>query len=254
MCIRDRIKTSDKRGVYISSTLPKGKPLDVALDATIRAAAIHSKERIGNEGQVIKITDEDLREKVRRQKISTLIVLVVDASGSMAALRRMEAAKGAALALLQDAYIHRDRVAFIAFRGNSAQLLLPPTNNIDLAVEALAKLPTGGKTPLPAGMLKALEIIKLEKLRGNHLRPLVVLITDGKANVPLRKNIRDEIVEIGSKIKELGALTLVIDTSSNNFVPNYIDDIVKVTEAEHYKIKDLTAEKLHNTIKAIYHK
>ena len=249
---RLKIKSSEKRGIYISSTLPKGKPVDIALDATIRAAAIHSKERSRGEGQVIKITDEDLREKVRRRKISTLIVLVVDASGSMAALKRMEAAKGAALALLQDAYIHRDRVAFIAFRGNSAQLLLPPTNSVDLAVEALAKLPTGGKTPLPAGMLKALEIIRLEKLKGNHLRPLVVLITDGKANVPLRGNIKDEIVEISRKIKELGALTLVVDTSHNDFTPNYISNIVQATEAKHYKIQDLTAEKLHNTIKAIY--
>lgn len=224
--------------------------MDIALDATIRAAAIHSKERPRGEGQVIKITDEDLREKVRRRKISTLIVLVVDASGSMATLRRMEAAKGTALALLQNAYIHRDRVAFIAFRGNLAQLLLPPTNSIDLAVKALAKLPTGGKTPLPAGMIKALEIIKLEKLKGNHLRPLVVLITDGKANVPLKGNIRDEIVETGYKIKELGALTPVIDTSHNDFVPNYIQEIVQATEAKHYKLRDLTAEKLHNMIKS----
>ena len=246
---RLKVKSSDKRGIYISSTLPKGKPVDIALDATIRAAAVHSKERSCDEGQIIKITDEDLREKVRHRKTSTLIVLVVDASGSMAALKRMEAAKGVALALLQDAYIHRDKVAFIAFRGNSAQLLLPPRNSIDLAVEALAKLPTGGKTPLPAGMLKALEIIRLEKLKGDYLRPLVILITDGKANVSLRGNVRDEIFEIGHKIKKLGALTLVIDTSHNDFTPNYINDIVQATEARHYKLRDLTVEDLHSTVK-----
>jgi len=245
---RLRIKSTNKRGVYISSTLPKDKPTDIALDATIRAAAIHSRERVRGKDQIIKITDEDLREKVRRRKISTLIILVVDASGSMAALRRMEAAKGAALALLQDAYVHRDRVAFIAFRGNSSQLLLPPTNNIDLAVEALSKLPTGGKTPLSSGMFKALEIIELEKLKGNHLRPLIVLITDGKANVSLRGNIKDEIVEIGHKIKELGALTIVIDISYNDFAPSYIQDVVRATEAKHYKLRNLTAQRLHNVI------
>ncbi len=252
---RIRIRSTDRQGNYVSSTLPRGKPIDVALDATIRTAAIHSKERGHNE-QLIVIEDEDIREKVRYRDVSTLVILVVDASGSMAALRRMEAAKGAALALLQNAYIHRDQVAFITFRGTSAQLLLPPTNNVDLAVQALAQLPTGGRTPLSAGLSQALELIRTRRLRKGYVSPILVLITDGKANVPLEPGTetRSEIIDLANKIRDSGTLTIVIDTLPVTgkvfiFEPNYTKDIVEATNAESIKLPELTAEILHETIR-----
>ena len=246
---RLRARSLDKVGAYVTSTLPRDKPRDIALDATIRAAAIHSKNRSVKD-RAVEITDEDLREKVRYRKTSSLIVLVVDASGSMAALRRMEVAKGVAFALLQDAYIHRDRVAFVAFRGSSAELLLPPTNNVDLAARVLEKLPTGGKTPLPAGLFKALEVVRQEKRKRSSIKALIVLITDGKANVPLRGNIRDEIYEIGNEIKRTGASTLIIDTSHDSFSPSYIEDLVRATEAKYYKLKEIGVEDLYNIVKS----
>ena len=182
---RITVKSHANKGSYIYSTLPKGKPKDIAIDATIRAASLHSNKDKPKDGMAIEIRDEDLREKVRRLKISTLIILVVDASGSMAALKRMEAAKGAALALLKDAYIRRDKVAFIAFRGENSELLMPPTNNIDLAEEMLSKLPTGGRTPLSHALLSALSLVKSEKMKNTTLKPLIILISDGKANVSL---------------------------------------------------------------------
>lgn len=252
---RIRIRSTDRQGTYVSSTLPRGKPIDVALDATIRAAAIHSKER-GHSEQLIVIEDEDIREKVRYRDVSTLVILTVDASGSMAALRRMEAAKGAALALLQDAYIHRDHVAFITFRGTSAQFLLPPTNNINLAVQALAQLPTGGRTPLSAGLSQALELIRTQRLRRGYVSPIMVLITDGKANVPLKpgREIRSEIIDLANKIRDSGTLTIVIDTLPApgkvfTFEPNYTKDIVEATNAEYIKLPELTAETLHGIIR-----
>jgi len=197
----------------------------------------------------IEIKDEDIREKVRRLKTSALIILVVDASGSMAALKRMEAAKGAALALLKDAYIRRDKIAFIAFRGENSELLMPPTNNIDLAEEALAKLPTGGRTPLSHALLSALRLVRSEKMKNTTLKPLIILISDGKANVSLRGKIREEIVEICRNIKRAGAGLTIINMSNDIYAPNYIKDMIEAAEAKCYRINELTSRNIQETIK-----
>ena len=238
--------TGTSRGTYIYSTIPKGKPKDVALDATIRAAA---SRLAGTRSIPLKISDEDIREKIRRVKTSSLITLVVDASGSMAAQKRMEAAKGAVLGLLSDAYRRRDKIAFIAFRGKTSQILLPPTNNIDLAEKALAKLPTGGKTPLPHALLTALNLVKSQqRIHSNTIEPIIALITDGKANVSLGGNIRKEITEICRKIRENNIHLAVIDVSENPFTPNYISDIIEAANAKHIKIETLTNSELHKAL------
>ena len=238
--------TGTSRGTYIYSTIPKGKPKDVALDATIRAAA---SRLAGTRSIPLKISDEDIREKIRRAKTSSLITLVVDASGSMAAQKRMEAAKGAVLGLLSDAYRRRDKIAFIAFRGKTSQILLPPTNNIDLAEKALAKLPTGGKTPLPHALLTALNLVKSQqRIHSNTIEPIIALITDGKANVSLGGNIRKEITEICRKIRENNIHLAVIDVSENPFTPNYISDIIEAANAKHIKIETLTNSELHKAL------
>ena len=234
------------RGSYIYSTIPKGKPRDIAIDATIRAAA---SRLAGSRETLLKIGDEDIREKVRRAKTSSLITLVVDASGSMAAQKRMEAAKGAALGLLYDAYKRRNKIAFIAFRGESSEILLPPTNNIDLAEKALAKLPTGGKTPLPHALLTALNLVKSEREKcSKAIKPIIVLITDGKANVSLGGEIREEIVDICRKIRENNIHLAVIDVSEDPYTPNYINDIVEAANAKHIKIEALTSIEIQKTI------
>ncbi|RSN74125.1 magnesium chelatase subunit D family protein [Candidatus Methanodesulfokora washburnensis] len=234
------------RGSYIYSTIPKGKPCDIAIDATIRAAA----SRLAGSHEIpLKIMDEDIREKVRRAKTSSLITFVVDASGSMAARKRMEAAKGAVLGLLLDAYRRRDKIAFIAFRGKSSEVLLPPTNSIDLAEKALAELPTGGKTPLSHALLTALNLIGTEKRKhSNTIKPIIVLITDGKANVSLSGKIREEIADISNKIRKSNIQLAVVDVSESLFTPNYIKDIVEAANARHIKIENLTGIELQRAI------
>lgn len=232
------------RGTYVYSIVPKGRPNDIALDATIRAAA---SRLVGTCKIPLKIIDEDIREKVRRAKTSSLIILVVDASGSMAARKRMEAAKGAVLGLLSDAYKRRDKVAFIAFRGESSEILLPPTSNVDLAEKALAKLPTGGKTPLPHALLTALNLAKSERKTLNTIKPVIALITDGKANVSLGGDIRGEIVDISRKIRE-GNIPLAVIDVSDPFTPNYISDIVETANAKHIRIETLTSTELQKAL------
>ncbi|MHA1594327.1 MAG: magnesium chelatase subunit D family protein [Candidatus Baldrarchaeia archaeon] len=255
---RLKAKGNGKRGVYVSYTIPRnGDVDDIAIDATIRAAALKSPERRKYRNDVaVIIEDEDIREKIRRQKLRSLILLVVDASGSMAALRRMEAAKGAAMAILRDAYIHRDKVCFIEFHGTDAQVLLPPTDNLELAAEILKELPTGGKTPLSAGIAKAIEVIELES-RKYDLRPIVIIITDGKANVPLGigSSIKWEIMTLSRRLKELGAITVVVDTSPPQMdimgIPRYINEIVEAASAKLVKLPEPSESALYQLITGI---
>ena len=131
------------------------------------------------------IEPHDVREKVRETKTGSLILFVVDASGSMSAQRRMVAVKGAILSLLLDAYQRRDRVGLIAFRGTTAQVLLPPTSSVDLAHALLSEMPTGGRTPLSRGLLLAMEVIEAEKQKDRNVLPLLVVLSDGRANVAM---------------------------------------------------------------------
>ncbi len=109
------------------------------------------------------------------------MLFVVDASGSMAARQRMSAVKGAVLSLLLDAYQRRDKVGLVTFRGSAAEVALPPTSSVDAAAARLESLPTGGRTPLAAGLLKAHEVLRVERLRDPARRALLVVVTDGRA-------------------------------------------------------------------------
>jgi magnesium chelatase subunit D len=134
----------------------------------------------------VVIRRPDLRQRVREKRIGNLIVFVVDASGSMGAGRRMSEAKGAVLSLLMDAYQKRDRVALVAFRQNEAQVLLPPTNSIELAYKYLEEMPTGGKTPLGQGLEQGYQLLDTQLRRDPHTFPVLLLISDGRTNVSLR--------------------------------------------------------------------
>ena len=150
------------------------------LVATVRAAAPRQTARGRNEG-ALRLRSEDLREPVREGREGNLVLFVVDASGSMAARSRMAAVKGAILSLLLDAYQRRDKVGLITFRGRDADLVLPPTWSVEAGAARLTALPTGGRTPLAAGLLSAAEALRVERLRDPRRRPLVVVVTDGRA-------------------------------------------------------------------------
>ncbi|NPA06055.1 MAG: VWA domain-containing protein, partial [Chloroflexi bacterium] len=168
------------RGRYIRARRPRGRVHDLALDATLRAAAAR-----GPQTRPLRLHKDDLREKVRITQQAYLVLFVVDGSWSMAVAQRMEAAKGAVLRLLTEAYQRRDWVAMITFRRDDATVVLPPTRSVALARHALADLPVGGKTPLAAGLQRTLEVIQRQRLAYPDVQPFVVLLTDGAGNVPL---------------------------------------------------------------------
>jgi len=181
---RGRTRTSEKQGRYVRSQ-SCAECRDLALDATLRAAAPHQCRRRADSRVAVVIHREDWREKVREKRIGSFILFVVDASGSMGARGRMVAAKGAVMSLLLDAYQKRDTVAMITFRRREAALALPPTASIDMAGTLLRALPVGGRTPLAAGLAKAYETLSPALRRDPTVRPLVILVSDGKANVGL---------------------------------------------------------------------
>ena len=154
---------------------------DLHVNATLMASAPHQLRR-GRTGPGLILESGDLRERRREGRESNLVLFVVDASGSMAAARRMEAVKGAVLSLLLDAYQRRDKVGLISFRGTGAELLLPPTSSADAAARRLETMPTGGRTPLAAGLTEAYATLRREKLRDPLRRPLLVVVTDGRHN------------------------------------------------------------------------
>ncbi|MFD7730652.1 putative cobaltochelatase [Kitasatospora phosalacinea] len=167
-------------GHTVRARRPQGRLARLHLSATLRAAAPHQLAR-GRSGRALVLRRDDLREQVRRGRESNLVLFVVDASGSMAARQRMTAVKGAVLSLLMDAYQRRDKIGLVTFRGADAELALPPTSSVEVGAARLEQLPTGGRTPLEAGLLRAHEVLRVERLRDPDRRPLLVVVTDGRA-------------------------------------------------------------------------
>jgi magnesium chelatase subunit D len=176
---RSRAATDVGRSVGARPPLPAARTLDVHLTATLTASAPHQRRR-GRSGPGLVLERADLREHRREGRESNLVLFVVDASGSMAARRRMEAVKGAVLSLLLDAYQRRDKVGLVCFRGAGAELLLPPTSSVDAAARRLESMPSGGRTPLAAGLAEAHSTLRRERLRDPLRRPLLVVVTDGR--------------------------------------------------------------------------
>ncbi|MGW2083622.1 putative cobaltochelatase [Streptomyces sp. NPDC001880] len=175
---RSRART--EHGRTTGARRPRGALTKLHLAATVQAAAPHQRAR-GRSGRGLVVRRDDLRQATREGREGNLVLFVVDASGSMAARQRMAAVKGAVLSLLLDAYQRRDKVGLITFRGKDAEVALPPTSSVDAAAARLELLPTGGRTPVAAGLLKAHEVLRVERLRDPSRRPLLVVVTDGRA-------------------------------------------------------------------------
>ncbi|MEU0856256.1 putative cobaltochelatase [Streptomyces griseofuscus] len=175
---RSRART--EHGRTTGARRPQGALTKLHLAATVQAAAPYQRAR-GRSGPGLVIRRDDLRQASREGREGNLVLFVVDASGSMAARQRMGAVKGAVLSLLLDAYQRRDKVGLVTFRGSGADVALPPTSSVDAAAVRLESLPTGGRTPLAAGLLKAHEVLRVERLRDPARRALLVVVTDGRA-------------------------------------------------------------------------
>ena len=210
---------------------------------------LHAIER---NPEKLEIKNEDLQQKIKSGKTGHLILFVVDASGSMAAGKRMEAVKGSVLALLRDAYQKRDKVGVIAFKGVEATILLEPTRSVDLAEQALETLPTGGRTPLAHALQIALQLFQYQS---SEIHPLMVLLSDGKANVPLPGggDAWQQSLQLANMLSELPIKSLILDTESGYTRLGRASELAKAMKGEYFSIDELSAERITETINSKIH-
>ena len=264
---RARTVSGSPSGRYVDSAVPKERASDLALDATLRTAAPHQRQRRdalvdgtpAADAPAFLIEPGDVREKVRETKTGSLILFVVDASGSMGAQRRMVAVKGAIFSLLLDAYQRRDRVGLIAFRGTGAQVLLPPTSSVDLAHVMLQEMPTGGRTPLSRGLMLAMEVVETERQKDRNVLPLLVVLSDGRANVAMADNSPgptgagslplDEARAMAAAVKEQRISTVVIDTETDFLRLGLAGTIAEAMGAQCIKLEELHSDALADAVR-----
>jgi magnesium chelatase subunit D len=250
----------------VKPLLPHGDIHHLAIDATLRAAAPHQRARRrrqrqgirrGHQGPKLLLREEDLRVKQLLRKAGALVIFVVDASGSMA-LNRMQGAKGAALQLLGEAYRSRNQVALITFGGRRAEVQLPPTRSITAASRRLARLPCGGGSPLAHGLALAVRVGMNARQSKDVGEVLIVLISDGKANVSLHhalttstdagseravlSEIRQEVLGIAEAVRRRGMELLVIDTSSPHQTSTLGADLARHGGGSHHRLPMATRE------------
>ena len=233
-----QIHTADGRG--LRTDLPRrGARLDLALSATLRAAAPHQHTR--KRGQTVVIRLEDVRVWVRAKRSAAHILFLVDASGSMGARERMRTVKGAILALLREAYQKRDCVGLIAFRRERAETLLPMTRSVELAERALRELPTGGRTPLAEGLSHAHQTLRELERKGSE-KTVLVLITDGRTNTKEGDAGVQRALRAAEEIAETAALTLVLDTERSIPRVGVAPELARRMAAQYYTLERLSAE------------
>ncbi|MDD1691012.1 MAG: VWA domain-containing protein [Methanoregula sp.] len=236
---RTRVMSADLSGHYRSFRLPDKNRNDIAVDATLRAAAPYQRMREHN-GLAISVKKPDLREKVREKKIANTLLFLVDASGSMGVRRRMVAVKGAILSLLIDAYQKRDRVGLMIFRGTGAHLLLPPTRSPDLAARMLRTIPTGGMTPLTTGISEAHELLTRGRYAGAGENKSVVILTDGRVNVPVKDGSPPaELADLARNLAGCGIRFVVVDTESGFPRLGRARVLAGNLEATYFRLEDL---------------
>lgn len=227
-----------KRGSYVRSE-PVKHTTDIAIEATVVHALLRDPDQF-------EITIGDLHQKKRNGKMSNLILFVVDASGSMAARKRMEAVKGTVLSLLTEAYEKRDTVGVIAFRGIEAQVLLQPTQSIELAGEAMRNLPTGGRTPLPDALQTAIRLLHTFDSKKSY-HPILIVLTDGKANVSLSGTAGDpwnQTIQLAGQLKELNIQSLVLNSESNYFNLDKAEELAASLGGQYQSLNDISEEHL----------
>ncbi len=225
------------RGQYLRA-VPAENPSSLAVDATLSHAVLRCPEDFG-------ITREDFHEKSRRCTTGNLILFVVDASGSMSALRRMETVKSCVVSLLADAYERRDKVGVISFSGSGAELILAPTKSVELAEAKLRDLPTGGRTPLTQALVLAYETLDRQMAK-NSLEPLLVVMSDGKANVAIsgQEDPFQEALRAACRLSELSVATLVVDSETGYLRLGKARELASALRAEYLSLENMSSEDL----------
>lgn len=245
---RLKVRSHSSRGRYIRATLPKQRTEDLAFDATLRAAAAHPK---GDNSLMVSVREDDIRVKVREQRTGATILFLVDASGSMGAMRRMGIVKGAVLSLLSDAYEKRDTVGIIAFAKDKAETLLPLTRSVDLAQKCLRKLHTGGKTPLAHGLQAAYQMLKTDRLRNPGAQQYLVIVSDGKTNVPLYSDsAADDAQNAAKRLRAEPIQALVLDPEEGFMQFGMAKKLAQTLDAEYIPLKIRSGQVLGDTVRA----
>lgn len=248
---RSRTRISQKQGRYVKSVVNTNTS-DVALDATLRAAAPYQLRRKNGNGLAVVLQQQDIRGKIREKRIGNFLLFIVDASGSMGARGRMAASKGAIMSLLLDAYQKRDCVAMVSFRKDEAVVNLPPTSSIELAANLLKEMPVGGRTPLSAGLASSYEVLRNYLLREPTARPIAIIITDGKSNMSLgEKKPLDEAIDFAERLAMDERIRFVmVDTETKGLVTfGLAQKLAGALNAQYFKIEDLKADTLLNIVK-----
>ena len=239
---RSRAATDTGRSVGARLPLPASRTLDVHLAGTLAASAPHPRRR-GRSGPGLVLEPADLREHRREGRESNLVLFLVDASGSMAARRRMETVKGAVLSLLLDAYQRRDKVGLICFRGAGAELLLPPTSSVDAAARRLETMPAGGRTPLAAGLAEAHATLRRERFRDPQRRPLLVVVTDGRHTAGSEPSVA------AGNLRRDGIAAVVVDCESGPVRLGLAVGLAQTLDAEYLPLGGLSAESLADSVR-----
>ena len=249
---RAMAESTDSTGRYARSRVPDGRPTDVAFDATVRAAAPYQRSRDRGD-MAISILPGDVRTKVRERRSGCTILFLVDASGSLGVRRRMAAVKGAVLSMLRDSYVKRDRIGLMAFRRDSAELILPPTRSVEYSYRKLEELPTGGKTPLGEALVAVSEFMTSYSRSHQGESCYVVLITDGRANVPVREgaDANEEARRLASGIAIPQVRWIVVDASSGYVRFDNAERLAMELGGTYFRLEDLNADRLADSVRAV---
>ncbi len=218
------------RGVAIGYTTVRGEPVDIDLYNSVLSAIVNGKR------PPVKLVKDDLKVRIRRARAPTLWTLVLDSSGSMAAQRKIEIAKGIAHKLVENGYVKRSKMALIVAKGKEAKIVVPPTKNYDAVLDTINEVPTGGKTPLSSALY---QLILLSKKMKSNVKIRAFLITDGRANVPLfGKRVKEEIAELSKLINRRGIDLCIYEPKGRGIIPSpsYTPLIAEITGAKIFRI------------------
>ncbi|MDI6644538.1 MAG: VWA domain-containing protein [Methanobacteriaceae archaeon] len=227
-----RMDSKTEKGKYIKSKIPKVSSKDIAIDATLRAAAVRSNGDL-------KVEGEDLREKIRKHGARASIVLVVDISGSMFSDRKANRVKGILESIIQDSNRHNDKISVIGFKGKDAEVIIPTTKRATAFKDIVKNISVGGTTPMAAGLKKGLEILKSEKKKEEFI-PLMVVLTDGMPNVALDKDPSRDSLKLAQNLKENYFHTIVINFEKTvTMGRNFNMEFALASGGRYYELEDL---------------